>query len=90
VPDSAPANVDTKKQFFDLAAQMLAQAPFDAKTKHLMSLVAALVRGDQGAVSYYYFSARAAGASPAELAGATDIAVATTGLNLYALPPKVE
>ena len=90
MPDSVPSNVDLKRKFYDLAAEMLAQSPFDTKTTHLMSLVAALVRGDQGAVSYYYFSARAAGASRAELAGATDIAVATTGLNLYALPPKVE
>ncbi len=90
MPDSPGSNVEMKKKFYDLAAEMLAQSPFDTKTRHLMSLVAALVRGDQGAVSYYYFSAQAAGASPAELAGAADIAVATTGLTLYALPPKVE
>lgn len=82
--------VAMKKKFYDLTNEMLAQSPFDAKTNHLLSLVAALVRGDQGAVSYFYFSARAAGASPAELEAATDIAVATTGLNLYALAPKVE
>lgn len=90
MPDSVPSNIEMKKKFYDLAAEMLDQSPFDTKTRHLMSLVAALVRGDQGAVSYYFFSAKAAGASPAELAGATDIAVATTGLSLYSVPPRVE
>lgn len=82
--------VSMKTKYYDWANEMLARSPFDAKTNHLLSLVAALVRGDQGAVSYFYLSARAAGASDAELTAATDIAVATTGLNMYALPPKVE
>ncbi|HLF29001.1 MAG TPA: carboxymuconolactone decarboxylase family protein [Anaerolineae bacterium] len=79
-----------KKKFYDWANAMLAQSPFDVKTNHLMSMVAALARGDQGAVSYFYFSAKAAGASEAELAAATDIATAATGLSLYALLPKGE
>lgn len=80
----------TKKKFYDWANAMLAQSPFDLKTNHLMSLVAALALGNQGGVSYFYFSAKAAGASEAELAAAIDIAVAASGLNLYALPPKEE
>ncbi len=79
-----------KQKYYDWTNAMLAQSPFDVKTNHLLSLVAALVRGDQGAVSYFYFSAKAAGASEAELAAATDIAVATAGLNIYSLPPKVD
>jgi alkylhydroperoxidase/carboxymuconolactone decarboxylase family protein YurZ len=79
-----------KKKYYDWANEMLAQSPFDVKTNHLMSLVAALTLGNQGAVSYFYFSAKTAGASEAELAAATDIAVAASGLNLYALLPKVE
>ena len=78
----------TKRKFYDWANELLAQSPFDMKTNHLMSLVAALALGNQGAVSYFYFSAKTAGASEAELAAAIDIAVAATGLNLYALPPK--
>jgi alkylhydroperoxidase/carboxymuconolactone decarboxylase family protein YurZ len=39
-------------------------------------------------VSYFYFAAKKAGATAEELAGATDIAAATVGLNLYTLPPK--
>ena len=77
-----------KKKFYDCANEMLAQSPFDVKTHHLMPMVAALALGNQGVVSYFYFSAKAAGASAAELATATDLAVAATGLNLYALPPK--
>ena len=79
-----------KKKFYDWANEILTQSPFDVKTNHLMSLVAALVHGDQGAVSYFYFSAKTAGASEAELAAAADIAIAATGLSLYALPPKGE
>jgi alkylhydroperoxidase/carboxymuconolactone decarboxylase family protein YurZ len=86
VSDASPM----KKQFYDWTNEMLARSPFDVKTNHLLSLVAALVRGDQGAVSYFYFSARAAGASEAALGAAVDIAVATTGLHLYALPPKAD
>jgi alkylhydroperoxidase/carboxymuconolactone decarboxylase family protein YurZ len=80
----------TKNKFYAWANDLLAQSPFDVKTNHLLSLVAALALGNEGAVSYYYFAAKAAGASEAELAAATDIAVAASGLNLYALPPKVE
>jgi alkylhydroperoxidase/carboxymuconolactone decarboxylase family protein YurZ len=79
-----------KKKYYDWTNEMLAQSPFDVKTQHLLSLVAALARADQGAVSYFYFAAKAAGASEAELAAATDIVVATIGLNIYSLPPKVE
>ena len=79
-----------KQKYYEWTNAMLAQSPFDVKTHHLLSLVASLVRGDQGAVSFFYFSAKAAGASEAELAAATDIAVATTGLNIYSMPPKAD
>ena len=81
---------DAKTKFYDWANAMLTHSPFDAKTNHLLAMVASLVQGNQGAVSYFYLRAKAAGASPAELEAATDIAVATTGLNLYSVPPKVE
>ncbi len=40
-----------KKKFYDCANEMLAQSPFDVKTHHLMSMVAALALGNQGVVS---------------------------------------
>ena len=61
-----PSNM--KKQFYDWTNATLAQSPFDAKTNHLMSLVASLALGNQGAASYFYFSAKQAGATEAELA----------------------
>jgi hypothetical protein len=39
-------------------------------------------------VSYFYFSAKKAGATDAELAAAADIAAAVKGMNLYTLMPK--
>jgi alkylhydroperoxidase/carboxymuconolactone decarboxylase family protein YurZ len=64
-------SVAMKNKFYDWTNEMLVHSPFDAKTNHLMSLVAALARGDQGSVSYFYFRAKSAGASEAELAAAT-------------------
>jgi len=77
-----------KAKYYEWVNDVLAQSPFDPKTNHLLSLVAALALGNAGAVSYFYFSAKKAGATEAELAAAADIAVATTGLNLYTLLPK--
>jgi hypothetical protein len=51
-------------------------------------MIAALVIGNQGAVSYFYFSAKRAGATDVDLAAAADIAAAAAGLNLYTLMPK--
>ena len=55
-----------------------------------MALVAALAMRSDGAVSYFYFSAKRAGATEAELAAAADIVLAATGMNLYTLLPKGE
>jgi alkylhydroperoxidase/carboxymuconolactone decarboxylase family protein YurZ len=77
-----------KSKFYEWTNEVFAKSPFDLKTNNLMSLVAALIIGNDGAVSYFYFSAKKAGATAAELAAATDIAIATTGLNLYTLLPK--
>ena len=77
-----------KNKFYEWTNEMLAQVPFDVKTTHLMSMIAALVLGNQGAVSYFYFSAKRVGATEVELAAAADIAAAATGLNLYTLMPK--
>ena len=77
-----------KNKFYEWTNEMFAQSLFDLKTTNLMSMMAALVIGNQGAVSYFYFSAKKAGATEAELAAAIDIAIATTGLNLYTLIPK--
>ena len=79
-----------KKKFYDWTNEMLAQSPFDGKINHLMSMVAALALGNEGAVSYFYFAAKQAGAPEAELTAAADIAVSATGLNLYTLLPKSE
>jgi alkylhydroperoxidase/carboxymuconolactone decarboxylase family protein YurZ len=79
-----------KQKFYDWTNELLAQSPFEPKINHLLSMVAALALGNQGAVSYFYFSARAAGATEAELAAAADIAVAASGLNLYTVLPKGE
>lgn len=82
------AGSELKRKYYEWSNEVLSSSPFDAKTTHLLSMVAALALGDEGAVSYFYFSAKKAGASDAELAAATDIATATLGLNLYALTPK--
>jgi len=82
--------LEMKNKYYEWSNEVFQKSPFDLKTTHLMSLVTALALGHQGAVSYFYFSAKTAGASEAELAAATDIAVAATGLNLYALLPKGE
>jgi len=76
-----------KNKFYEWTNEVFGQSPFDLKTSNLLSLVAALALGNQGAVSYFYFSAKKAGASEAELAAATDIATAATGLHLYTLIP---
>lgn len=77
-----------KGKFYEWTNEVFAQSPFDMKVNNLLSMVAALSLGNQGAVSYFYFSAKKAGASDAELAAAADIAAAATGLNLYTLLPK--
>ena len=80
--------LEMKSKFYEWTNEVLSKSPFDVKTNNLMSLIAALVIGNDGAVSYFYFSAKKAGATEAELAAVTDIAIATTGLNLYTLLPK--
>jgi alkylhydroperoxidase/carboxymuconolactone decarboxylase family protein YurZ len=77
-----------KNKFYEWTNEIFAQSPFDLKTNNLLSLVVALALGHEGAVSYFYFSAKKAGATDAELAAAADIAIAATGLNLYTLMPK--
>ncbi len=77
-----------KNKFYEWSNEVFAQSPFDLKTTNLMSMIAALTLGNQGAISYFYFSAKKAGASEAELAAAADIAASATGLNLYTLMPK--
>ena len=79
---------NTKDRFYEWANEVFARSPFDAKTGNLMGMVAALVSGYEGAVSYFYFAAKKAGATEAELAGAADIAAAASGLNTYAMMPK--
>ena len=77
-----------KNKFYEWTNEVFAQSPFDLKTNNLLSMVVALALNNQGAVSYFYFSAKKAGATDAELAAAADIAIAATGLNLYTLIPK--
>ncbi|MFQ5615782.1 MAG: carboxymuconolactone decarboxylase family protein [Anaerolineales bacterium] len=81
-------SLSTKEHFYEWANIVFARSPFDAKTGNLMGLIAALVSGHDGAVSYFYFSARNAGATETELAGAADIAAAASGLNVYSIMPK--
>jgi alkylhydroperoxidase/carboxymuconolactone decarboxylase family protein YurZ len=83
-----PTPGSAKAKFFDWANEVLSVSPFDPKTGNLLCLIAALANGNEGAVSYFYFSARKAGATEAELAAVTDIAAATAGLTIYTLPPK--
>ncbi len=77
-----------KDKLYAWSNEVFSQPVFDPKTTNLMALVAALTQRSDGAVSYFYFSAKKAGASAAELAAAADIAAAVTGMNLYALMPK--
>ena len=77
-----------KDKFYAWSSEVFSQSVFDPKSANLMALVAALTQGSDGAVSYFYFSAKKAGASDAELAAAADIAAAVTGMNLYTLMPK--
>ncbi|MCC7360624.1 MAG: carboxymuconolactone decarboxylase family protein [Anaerolineales bacterium] len=77
-----------KHKYYEWSNEVFSRSPFDPKTTHILCMVAALALGNEGAVSYFYFSAKKAGASEAELAAATDIATATVGLNLYTLLPK--
>lgn len=79
---------DMKARYYDWVNEVFVRSPFDAKTGNLMGLVAALGSAYEGAVSYFYFSAKKAGATEAELASAADIAAAASGLNVYALLPK--
>lgn len=85
-----PETPAAKDRYYEWANEVFARSPFDAKMGNLMGLVAALVSGHEGAVRYFFFSAQKAGATEAELAGASDIAAAAAGLNVYALMPKEE
>ena len=80
----------TRDKFYGWANEVFSGNIFDVKTGNLMGLVAALVSGHSGAVSYFFFSAQKAGASEEELAGAADVAAAASGLNVYSLMPKPE
>lgn len=83
-----PVPGTTKGKYYDWANEVFSKSPFDPKMGNLLCLVAALSIGNDGAVSYFYFSAKKAGATDAELSAVTDIAVATAGLNTYTLVPK--
>lgn len=85
---SIPAPDSAKAKYYEWANEVFSKSPFDPKTGNLLCLAAALGIGNEGAVSYFYFSAKRAGASDAELAAVTDIAIATGGLNTYTLVPK--
>ncbi len=80
--------LEMKGKYYEWTNEVFAKSPFDLKTNNLLSMVASLVLGSQGAVSYFYFSAKKAGATEAELAAATDIAIAASGLHLYTCLPK--
>jgi alkylhydroperoxidase/carboxymuconolactone decarboxylase family protein YurZ len=80
--------LEMKNKFYEWSSEVFGKSPFDLKTSNLLAMAAALGLGNEGAVSYFYFSAKKAGATPAELATATDIAAAAMGLNLYTLLPK--
>jgi len=77
-----------KNKFYEWTNEVFAQSPFDMKMNNLLSMAVALALGHEGAVSYFYFSAKKAGATDVELAAAADIAAASIGLNLYTLIPK--
>lgn len=77
-----------KNKFYEWTNDVFGNSPFDLKTTNLLSLAAAMGLGSDGAVSYFYFSARKAGATEAELLAVADIVAATTGMNLYTLLPK--
>jgi len=79
---------EMKNKFYAWSNEVFSQSTFDPKSTNLMALVAALTLGSDGAVSYFYFSARKAGVTDAELAAAADIAAAVKGMNLYTLMPK--
>ena len=80
--------LEMKNKFYEWSNGVFSQSTFDPKGTNLMALVAALSLGSDGAVSYFYFSAKKAGATDAELAAAADIAAAVKGMNLYTLMPK--
>ncbi|MCI0581270.1 MAG: carboxymuconolactone decarboxylase family protein, partial [Chloroflexi bacterium] len=79
-----------RDKYYEWANEVFARSPFDAKTSNLMGLVAALISGYEGAVSYFYFSAQKAGATAAELAAVANIAAAAAGLNVYGMMPRSE
>ena len=57
-----------KDKLYSWSNEVFSQPVFDPKTTNLMALVAALTQRSDGAVSYFYFSAKKAGATEAELA----------------------
>ena len=69
---------------------MFGNLPFELKYANLISLGAALVMGNPGAIKYFYNAAQKSGATDAELYAAIDITNAATGLNIYALLREVE
>lgn len=77
-----------KAKYYEWANDVFSKSPVDPKTGNLLCFVAALASGNDGAVSYFYFSAKKAGCTDAELAAATDIAIATAGLTAYTLIPE--
>ncbi len=77
-----------KDKFYHWSNEVFSQTTFDPKQANLMALVASLTMNSDGAVSYFYFTAKKAGATEAELAAAADIAAAVRGMNLYTLLPK--
>ena len=79
--------LEMKNKYYEWSNEVFQKSPFDLKTNNLLSLAVAMVMGNQGAVSYFYFSARKTGATPAELAAAADIVASASGLNLYSLIP---
>ena len=79
---------EMKDKFYTWANEVFSQPTLDPKSTNLMALVAALKLGSDGAVSYFYFNAKRAGATDAKLAAAADIAAAVKGMNLYTLMPK--
>lgn len=79
---------EMKNRYYEWTNEVFAASPFDLKTNNLLSLVAALVAGNPGAINYFHGAARKAGATEAELAAVADLAVAASGLNLYALWPR--
>jgi hypothetical protein len=81
-------SLEMKNKFYEWSHGVFGKSPFDLKPSNLLAMAAALGLGNGGAVSYCYFLAKKAGATPSEPAPATDIAMVTARLNRYTLLPK--